>query len=216
MAREPRVVAELGRPETPEETAARKAQNSKNHRTRQTPNNLVLSLLATVGVVLLIVLIVPRGNQDHTPYVDFAEVGAQAQGAVDETLFVPQLPEDWNANIAELRTGADGILTWYIGLVTPSTEFIALKQALDANPSWLAAELPTLTVTGEVAVDGVTWQVYDNREASKGAGNLQYAVSTVAGASTLVLHGTASDQEFMTLQATLADQILAAGKAPKQ
>lgn len=59
----------------------------------------------------------------------------------------------------------------------------------------------------------MSWQVYDNRVASGGEGNLQFAVSTVAGANTLVLHGTASDQEFRTVQTTLADQILAAGKA---
>lgn len=213
MAREPRVVAELGRPETPEETAARKAENSRNHRVRQTPNNLVLSLLATIGVVALIVLIVPRGNEDHLPHVDYAQVAAQAQDAVAEPLFVPALPETWTANAAELRTGPDGVLTWYIGLLTPSTEFIALKQGVDANPSWLAAELPALTLTGEQTIDQVTWQVYDNRVASNGKGNLQFAVSTIVGANTLVLHGTASDQEFTTVQATLADQILAAGKA---
>ncbi|WP_111719244.1 DUF4245 domain-containing protein [Homoserinimonas sp. OAct 916] len=213
MAHEPRVVAELGRPETPEETAARKAQNSKNHRARQTPNNLVLSLLATVGVVILIVLIVPRGDQDHMPDVDYAQVASQAQTSVAETLFVPALPENWTANVAALRTGADDVLNWQIGLLTPSVEYIALKQGLDASPTWLAAELPTLQVTGEETVDGVTWQVYDNRAASKGEGNLQFAVSTVTASSILVLHGTASDQEFHTVQATLADQILAAGKA---
>ena len=34
MSRDRRIVAELGRPETPEETAARKAAASKRHRMR--------------------------------------------------------------------------------------------------------------------------------------------------------------------------------------
>ncbi len=65
--RPPAVVAELGRPETPEETAERKAENSRNHRNRQTVNNLVLSLIATVAVVALIVLFVPRGQTPSAP-----------------------------------------------------------------------------------------------------------------------------------------------------
>jgi hypothetical protein len=47
---EGRVVAELGRPETPAETAARKAESSRLHRQRQTVNNLVYSLIATLGI----------------------------------------------------------------------------------------------------------------------------------------------------------------------
>ena len=61
-SRESRVVAELGRPETAEETAARKAENSRNHRSRQTVNNLVYSLLATLGIVVVIV-----AANDHGP-----------------------------------------------------------------------------------------------------------------------------------------------------
>ena len=58
----PRIVAELGRPETPEETAARRAENSLKHRQRQTVQNLILALGASLLVVLVIVLIVPRSD----------------------------------------------------------------------------------------------------------------------------------------------------------
>jgi hypothetical protein len=56
--RQPRIVAELGRPETPEETAARKAENSRKHRENQTLRNLVFALLSSLAVVLVLVLVV--------------------------------------------------------------------------------------------------------------------------------------------------------------
>ena len=92
-----RVVAELGRPETPEETAARKAENSRNYRARKTVNNLVYSLLATVGVVVLIVLVVPRSDQPLDRAVDWRAVTAEAQQTREQTLVDPELPEGWRA-----------------------------------------------------------------------------------------------------------------------
>src|SRR6478735_6355945 len=95
----PAVVAELGRPETPEETAARKAQNSANHRNRQTVNNLVYSLLATLALVAVIVLVVPRGNPTaDAPAIDYAKVAQEAQGSEPDPLLVPKLPAGWKAN----------------------------------------------------------------------------------------------------------------------
>ena len=43
MAKQPRVVAELGRPETPDETAARKAASSAAYRSSKTVRNLVVA-----------------------------------------------------------------------------------------------------------------------------------------------------------------------------
>ena len=47
MAKQPRVVAELGRPETPDETAARKAASSAAYRSSKTVRNLVVALLVS-------------------------------------------------------------------------------------------------------------------------------------------------------------------------
>jgi hypothetical protein len=83
----PRVVAELGRPETPEETAARKAENSRKHRAKQTINNLVLSLLVSLGLVLVIFLMVPRGTggfEDRS--VDVVTLAAEASPSITMVL----------------------------------------------------------------------------------------------------------------------------------
>jgi hypothetical protein len=207
----PAVVAELGRPETPEETAARKAQNSANHRNRQTINNLVYSLIATVALVVVIVLVVPRGNPTATqPPVDYASVAQEAQGSQADPLLVPKLPADWTSNSAELRTKtADGVDAWYIGLITPKGEYIGITQGFDANDSWVADQVDKSRIGGTRDIDGVTWDVYDNRKSSSDAGNVEYGLTTNAGHSSIVVVGTADDAEFRTVAASLAHQITA-------
>jgi hypothetical protein len=206
--RPPRVVAELGRPETAEERATRLATNSRNYRSRKTVNNLVYSLLATVGAVLVLVLIVPRSDTPLTRQVDFAGIAAQAQPGVDVPLASPMLPDGWGANTAEWRAGgSDGVSSWNIGLITPSNEYIGLTQAIDANPTWRAEQLRNVPATDTVTIDGVEWDVYRNPAPAADQGNFEVALVTEAGASSYLLIGTAPDEELSLLAGALAGQI---------
>ena len=206
--RPPRVVAELGRPETPEETAARQAENSLKHRQRQTVTNLVLALGASLLVVLALVLLVPRSEAPIERDIDVAAVAEQAQVVSDDPLAVPELPEGWHANAAELRTSnVDGVTAWYAGYVTPSGEYTGMYQGLDANPTWAAGLLARTIATGTTTIDGVEWTVYDNRDAGDDVGNARYGLMTEAGGSTFVLLGTAPPEEFEELAAALVPTI---------
>lgn len=205
--RPPRVVAELGRPETPEETAARLAENSRTYRARKTVNNLVLSLLATLVTVLVLVLIVPRSDTPIDRSVDYRSVVSQVQAGIDEPLVSPTLPTGWRANAAEWRSGGDKVSSMYIGLLTPGNEFIGLSQAIDANPSWVSEQLQGAAASDTVTIDGVRWDVYRNTAPENKRGNFDYALVTTAGASTYLLIGTASEDEFRVLAGRLADPI---------
>ncbi|AWB94901.1 DUF4245 domain-containing protein [Agromyces badenianii] len=204
----PRVVAELGRPETPEETAARKAENSLKHRQRQTLNNLLLALGASLILVLVIVLLVPRSDTPIERDVDVVALAEQAQIASDDPLAVPDMPEGWRANAAELRTSqADEVTAWYVGYLTPSDEFVGFYQGLDANPTWVAGLLARTLAAGTVTIDGIEWTVYDNRESDDDVGNARYGLTAEAGGSTFVLLGTATPEEFETLASALTPTI---------
>ena len=206
--REARVVAELGRPETPEETAARKAEDSVKHRQRQTVRNLVASLLASLAVVVMIVLIVPRSDKPIERDVDVPAVAAQAQAGIDQQLAVPVLPEGWRSNDASLRQSeADGVTAWYAGYLTPSDEYAGMYQGLGANPTWTAELLANTIATGVVTIDGVEWTLYDNRESDADVGNARYGLVTEAGESTFVLLGTADPEEFETLARAIVPAI---------
>jgi len=211
------IVAELGRPETPEETAARKAENSRNHRRRQTINNLVFSLLATLALVVVIVIVVPRGEAPERTPIDWSEVARSAQPSVEAPLADPSLPDGYSANYAELRSGsADGVRTWNIGLVSPSQQFIGITQAFSANDTWLAAELKNTAADTTTTIAGVTWTVYDNRDSSADVGNVEYALVADAGPSTFVVFGTATDDEFTEVAGAIETQVAANDGLPAE
>lgn len=218
MARksEPRVVAELGRPETPEETAARKAENSRLHRQRQTVNNLVLSLLASLGMVLLIVLIVPRGVGDFEKRsVDVVTLAEQATPTAGQTLVAPNMPEGWLAKQATIRTSnTDRVTQWYVGFTTPepTKQFAAVVQAFTpqsepANETWIAQLLESKPATGTETFEGRTWTVYDHTSELPDETNVRYAMSTNLDEAALIVYGTDEPDVIRALAKAALDSL---------
>jgi hypothetical protein len=205
-AADQKIRADLGRPETPEETAARKAENSRNYREAKTPNNLVIALVASLGIVLFLVLVVVRANPGATDPIDYAAVAAQAQPGVETPLVTPVLPPGWSANAATLESSADESFTWYIGFVTPENQFLALEQGIDTNAGWFASYLTSATPTGTEVIDGIEWEVYDQRDADD-PGNFAYSLTTTVDGTDYLVHGTADDGEFALFASALASEI---------
>lgn len=201
-AKEPAIVAELGRPETPEETAARKAETSRKHRSNQTALNLIVATIASLAIVLILVIVVVRPAPPAAEPIDFGAIAAQAQPGADAPLIVPALPETWSANAARFGNRTQ-VPTWYIGFITPSSQFIAFNQGIDANPSWETDVLERAQATDTVTIDGLTWTVYDQRDRAD-TGNYAYAMVATVENSTVVLHGTAPLEEFDLLAASIA------------
>lgn len=201
------IVAELGRAETAQETADRKAAASKKRRTNQTALNLaiatVVSLVAAIGLVLTVGLV---DSGSRVEPVDYVAATQDAQSAFDGALVVPDLPEGWTANYARVSTDAGDVRSWRIGFVTPEGAFIELVQAFDTNPTWLDHEVRGAATGAPVTIDGVTWTSYDRRDESD-PGNVAYALVTESDASTIVLAGTADDAEFEVLAAAVAKEL---------
>lgn len=192
--KQPPIVAELGRPETPEETFARKAESSRLYRKRKTINNLVYSLLVSLGLVVFIVAIVPRNETPVAFDVDFASEAQSAQGDFAVPLVVPEVPADWTANEAEIRTSADGVSEWYIGfLVGPKdapTEYVGVSQGIGVNPTWLLDATRERTPTGTVQVGGLDWIEYDATDLSpEDAGNHAYMLVLEQGDQAYLVYG---------------------------
>jgi hypothetical protein len=204
------IVAELGRAETAQETADRKATASAAHRNNQTLLNLVIALGASLLVVFVIVVVVVRPDQSGpAKAVDWVSVAHDAQQSVSTKLVVPHLPPAWSANRAELvdtKSSPDGIASWQIGFITPSTQYIGLVQGIKADATWVSSQLQQKPSTGTVDFGGAQWQVYDHRTDDH-PGNLAYALVTTVGDSTVVLAGTASDAEFATLATEISGEL---------
>jgi hypothetical protein len=201
-----RIVAELGRPETPEETAARRAENSRAHRANQTTRNLILALIASLAIVLFVVLVVVRPAGDLVRPVNYHSVARQAQQTVSETLADPTLPKTWTSNDAELKTDTGTTVTWYIGLITPKRQFIAIEQGIHTSDTWFGSLLGKAPVTGHRTIDGVDWTVYNERESSS-AGNFQYSLAATIHGSHFVLHGGADNAEFAQLATAITGEL---------
>ncbi|GAA2174261.1 hypothetical protein GCM10009846_19520 [Agrococcus versicolor] len=197
-AKPPRVVAELGRPETPEEIADRKAASRARHRANQTLVNLVLSLLASLAIVAVIVIVVMRPGPAAPEPVDVAGPAADASASLGVDVVAPDVPEGWGANAAELRDGPAGIAQWFVGYVTADDQFASVTQGVGADATWLAATTREATETGTLDVDGVEWTVSDQRD-RESAGNLAWVAWTETDDSTLVVAGTADDAEMLAL-----------------
>ena len=194
-----RIVAELGRPETPEERRERREREAKARRERQTVSNLVLALVASLGIMLVLVLLVPRPNEPIDRGIDPAAAAADAAATLGTEPLLPSISSQ--SNVAEIRRSADGVLSWYVGYLTTDGEFIGMTQAVNANPSWVSAQLAETRPVTSVEVAGLSWDVYDNRDAKTDVGNARYAMVTSFGAAdgtqqTVILAGTASTEQF--------------------
>jgi hypothetical protein len=199
-AAKPPVVAELGRPETPEEASIRRDEARRNRRARQTTFNLVVATVASLLLAAFFGILMSNPGSPGIDAVDYQRSAADAQGGIDEPLLAPELPNGWQANRAELETAADDVAVWRLGLLTPGGEFIGVKQGIDANPTWLAAQVDGTSETGTATIGGLEWTI----RAGEPDSNLSRAMTASDGDSTIVLYGTADDDEFTQLAEALA------------
>ena len=204
MARpaKPPIVAELGRPETPEEASIRRDEARRNRRARQTTFNLVVATLASLLLAAFFGILMSNPGTPGIDAVDYAAAADKAQAGIDEPLAAPVLPDGWQANRAELQTGDDEVAVWRLGLLTAAGDFIGVKQGIDANPTWLAAQVENTDATGSAAIGGISWTLREGDPESA----LARAMTATDGGSTFVLYGTADDDEFAQLAEALGEE----------
>jgi hypothetical protein len=207
MAQNPRIVAELGRPETPDETASRKAESSRVYRASQNTRNLIAALLVTLVVVAIIIFAVPRGEPPQAEPIDVAAVAEGMESAEGRTVLVPDVPEAWIVNRASIE--GDSTAAWTIVYVPDETAgFLRVAQGFDADPAWTTRVLSGASVDGTVTIDGVEWDRYDIPDPSR-AGNISAALSTQAGDDIVLVYGSTDDETLALAAASVADQIIA-------
>jgi len=195
-----RVVAELGRPETAEETADRKAASSAAYRSSKTFRNLVAALLVTVAVVAIVYLGVPRGSLAEPEPVDVAAAAADVSASLEHTVIVPVVPSDWRANSARV----EGRM-WRV-VYAPATGFVRVAQGIDAPDGWASRQLGNYAPTGTVTIDGIEWDEYTIPAAAR-TDSISYALSTDAGTDTVLIYGATDAATAAIAASGVADQI---------
>ena len=206
MAQDPRIVAELGRPETPDETASRKAESSRVYRASQNTRNLIAALLVTLAVVAVIIFAVPRGAPPEAAPIDVAAVARSVETAEGRTVIVPAVPDAWLVNRASIE--GDSTAAWTIVYVPDETTgFLRVAQGFDADPAWTTRVLSGASVDGTVTIDGVEWDRYNIPDPSR-AGNISAALSTQAGNDIVLIYGSTDDATLELAAASVAEQVL--------
>jgi hypothetical protein len=207
VSKRPPVVAELGRPETPEETATRKAEFSRAYRSSQTVRGLVAALIATLAIVAVIVFAVPRGEPASPRTIDVARIAADVETTMDSPVIVPIDDDFWRVNAAGLTSGAT--VVWDVTLAPASENergFVKLAQAFDADSSWAPQRLNGIAPTDTRTIGGLEWDVYSLGDAGAKQ-NLTYAIGTQAGDDYVLLYGSRSADSTAELAESLVPQI---------
>ena len=208
-----RVVAELGRPETPEETAARKSESSRVYRSSQNLRSLTAAILATVLVVAVVVFGVPRGELPERESIDPAPIASQAAETYGRTVVVPAVPAEWRVNAAEVSSDG-GSTAWSIAYVPAETGFVRFAQAFDDDEAWARSVLAGSAPSGTVLIDGIDWDVFEPADPRRAA-NISYALGTQAGPDYVLLYGSSSPEQTTELAAIVSPEVRElTGEAP--
>ncbi len=207
MAQRPRIVAELGRPETPEETAERKAASSAAYRSSQTFRNLIAALLVTAGIVAIIVLMVPRADPAPREPIDVAAVAEQITDSEGRTAIAPELPAGWVVNRAGIE-GDGPVRAWTI-VYAPGNDdergFVRVAQGFDADAAWVARVLSGAAPDEVVTIEGIRWDRYE-LDPSR-TGNIAVALSTTAGSDTILIYGALDAEKLDVVARAVAAEV---------
>lgn len=115
--------------------------SAAKHRAKQTVVNLALSLGATLAIVLVAILVVPRDDSNRIQPIDYAAVAKAAKADSKQNLLTLELPQGWWVNQAKWSAKpADGVQNWKVGFVGPNNQYIGLIQAFGTNPTWLSLQ----------------------------------------------------------------------------
>lgn len=181
-------------------------QKAKEHRAKQTVNNLLLSLLATAGLVLVLVLVVPRDDSSRIVHVDYQAVASQASVSSKHTILSPELPAGWWSNKATwLATPVDAVPRFEVGFVGPKNQYIGMTNAFGVNPTWMALTLKDVVITKTFSNSGksVEWSVYKSAEVHTPAKTRDVIWVATYGNDAVLLYGDGSEAEFKSFAAAI-------------
>jgi hypothetical protein len=132
-------------------------------RAKQTVRNLFWAILATVGVVALVVLGVPRDDSSRLQTIDSTEVSQAArEDSGLPVILLESLPEGWVATQARWSAAsAKGEADIFLGLVGPDNQYIGVTQVFEFEDAWFEEETNSLEKTGEYDFGNYNWSVLE-------------------------------------------------------
>jgi Protein of unknown function (DUF4245) len=173
---------------------------------------LVLACIVLAGMLGMCSFQAGGPGQGQIPHYD-APAGLQADAdALKIPIRVPTLPDGWQSNSGN-RAGIDGgrtdpasgrqarAVSSTVGYLAPSGMYLGLTQSNADEDKLVASISGGLYPTGTVAVDGVTWVVYEGGEDAEPVWTTQLNGPT--GPAQIAIRGGAGTDEYRTLAAAI-------------
>ena len=174
------------------------SDSAARHRARQTVINLCLALAASVGIVITMVLIVPRDDSNRIKEVDYATISQKAKADSGLEVITVTPPTNWWSNNASLTTNnIDTVPVFKAGFVGSDIKYIGYTQAFNANPTWLALSLNGKVITGEYSSKHYKWDIYESVVKNDPKKTMDYImVLNHKDQDYVLLYGVADESEF--------------------
>ena len=169
---------------------------------RFTAANMIRSLLPLVlGCLLVVGITALRQNpEDPVRVVETSSAERAVAQLAGYPLLVPRgLSDDWRATSVRTNAGsasAGDQVSLQIGWLTPAEEFAEYVVSDDPATTALTDVLDGATADGTQQVGGESWQRLTTERG-------ETALTRAEGTATLVVTGSASDDELTTLAASL-------------
>ena len=180
-----------------EEAAAYAAQR-RAERQRASWQSMVLSMAVVVGIVLALLLLVPRVNSVTQPPIDVAPAVAPASRELGFTPSVPQgLPEGWRATSVRVTRSTAEVMMWHVGYQTPSQQYAAVQQGRDAPAEWVRQQVNRAPRVGTQRVGNANWTRYVRTD------KVQNSLVLQRGRLTTIVTGTANFDELALMVRSL-------------
>lgn len=169
--------------------------------------NMIISMVVMLLLIIPVLWLMPQPNKNpYRPSVDLPVVAYEASREAGYHVAAAE-QEGWHYNYARWNTGAaDGINYWSTGQVTPTSRFIEVVQAKDANPTWVAQQVKNAVPEAQVQLAGVEWEMrslVDPEDKNK------VTVSYIAEleGTTVIMMGDAETAEFQELAEATVDYL---------
>lgn len=139
------------------------SDSAAQRRAKQSVKNLIWAILATLGVVLLVIFAVPRDDSSRLNPVDALEVANAARESSGlNVIQLYGLPEGWYAARANWSEQTDkGEAEFFVGLVGPDNQYLGITQVFEYETNWFETETLGLEKTNEYNFGKNNWSVFE-------------------------------------------------------
>ncbi|CAN5490832.1 hypothetical protein BH23ACT6_BH23ACT6_27880 [soil metagenome] len=169
--------------------------------------NMVYSMVAVLALVFAVWAITPNPPDSQRRPAEIESTASFAAAQADWPVWTPAgLEPEWVGSFVRYAA-FDGTPTWRLGMISPQTEFLQLRQAVDPGATWEEVSLDGLTQQSTASFEGpdgeqewAVWTGVDDNDVPQVAVVLAPDRSQPA---TTIINGTADTAEVAEFIASL-------------